>query len=133
MRLAVIVAGIVGFALGVWLSPALLLFWPIGVAEGAALRCLPGNQVCVGSKASEALKPYVFEGKYGGLIGVACNFDEPGSRKGDDINLQSFAERGCPGGRYVATFSNGRVMTNFWVEDGVIVQLDRYPKQVLDL
>jgi hypothetical protein len=96
-------------------------------------KCISHGTACVGMQASAAFKPYLSEGDFGGLIGISCGFAKPGEGAGDWMNLDDLFQHGCPGARYVATFSDERHMTNFWVDKGVIVKIDYGPRHVIDL
>lgn len=128
----VVVIALLAFGAGVWGSPlvsAALDREP----KGHALKCIAHGRVCVGAQAKQVLSTSA-EDNFGGLIGVFCGFDRPGGRV--SLHITSVAELiagGCPEPRYVAQFSDGRHLTSVWVSDGVVVQLDRVPRNTLDL
>jgi hypothetical protein len=95
-------------------------------------KCLANGRICVGMKADQALQFYLTEGTIGGLIGVECNFTQPGAGASDDANLATLIESGCGSRKYVASFSDGQRLINLWVDNGAIVRIDNYPRHVID-
>lgn len=100
---------------------------------GRAAQCIEKNSICVGMPADQVLRPYAIEDILGGLIGVSCGFEKPGAGIGNEANMATLIGMGCQNQKYVASFSRGDDLTNIWVDHGVIVQLDRYPRHTIDL
>lgn len=122
---------LLAFAAGVWSAP-LIAMAADHQPEGQALKCVAHGRVCVGMKAEQVLSSSS-EDNFGGLIGIYCGFDHPGSGAGPAMSLAEVIKGGCPGSRYVAEFSDGRHLTSVWVDNSVVVQLDRVPRHTLDL
>lgn len=121
---------VVTFGLGLWASPLLegLTRQP---PKGRGVQCLADGKVCVGMRFENVEGR--LEDRFGGLIGAYCGFDRPGEGAEPYVSLGPLIGGGCGSTRYVAQFSDGNYLTNLWVDGGVIVRLDQYPRHAIDL
>ena len=94
-------------------------------------RCLPSGAVCLGMPAAEAM-PKMSEREVGGVIDVSCGFSAPGAGA-EETNLATVIQNGCRSTRYVASYSDGRHLTNLWVDHGLIVRIDYGSRHDIDL
>jgi hypothetical protein len=102
-------------------------------ASGPNLACVSPQRLCVG-QTIDAADLGRFESDLGGLIDITCGFDHPGDAGGENpITVAALMSRGCGTDRYVLTFSDGRLMTNLWIDHGRIARVDRSPRHALDL
>jgi hypothetical protein len=132
MRLVVMaVALVLAFVAGMAFFPVLRAAHH-DVAYGSAIRCVRAHTLCVGMKfdGPAAIR---LEEEVGGFIDLYCGFDRPGGMVGQMMVLDAVVSGGCAQPRYVAQFSNGADLTSLWIDNGVIVQVDRYPRHTLDL
>lgn len=114
---------VVGTCAGAWL-PALIAG---ATAEGPDVRCIYGGRICTGQRYEEALNVYNLDRELGGVISITCGFELPGSSAAANPSLfLSTIPRGCPSPRFVVILNDGNVQTNFWVDQGRIVRIDRY-------
>jgi hypothetical protein len=100
--------------------------------EGSRLSCVAYGRVCVGMRAEQAMSSSA-EDNFGGPLDVGCGFDRPGSGVNFHMSLAEVVSGGCSRNRYVASFSDGRHLTNVRIDNGAVVELDRFPRHALDL
>lgn len=102
-------------------------------ALGPNLACVSSQRLCVGQTIDTATVGR-FESDLGGLVDVTCGFDHPGDSGGkDSIAVGALMSRGCGTDRFVLTFSDGRLLTNLWIDHGRIARVDRSPRHTIDL
>ncbi|OYU69832.1 MAG: hypothetical protein CFE28_07325 [Alphaproteobacteria bacterium PA2] len=68
----------------------------------------------------------------GGALDVSCGFTNPGAGAMRNLNILELMRVDCAEAKYVISFSNGRRLTNVWVDNGKIVRLDDYPRHSFD-
>lgn len=110
-------AGMIGPGLVTWLS------YP-----GANVRCIEYGRICVGMPVDRVLSSFAVEEPLGGMIDLTCGFTKPGQGAGDDIGIVGLLRRECSEEKVVASFTKGGDLTNLWIDDGRIVQIDRFPR-----
>ena len=117
-------------AAGAWLPPIIA-----GQrAAGADVSCLQvaGRQVCKGQAIADL--PWSANPSMGGIVSLSCDFERPGkTRENGHMFTLSDIARGCGSRQFVATFSNGNTLTNLWVADGRLLQIDQFNSRTLDL
>ena len=128
--MAAILLLLVGAAAGTWLPPLIAG----SRAQGADVRCVQvGNStICKGQSIKEI--PWNFHRNLGGIVGIFCDYERPGKARenGNLLDIPSLVS-GCNADRYAVSLSSGVVLTNFWIEDGLIVQIDRFNANPIDL
>lgn len=95
-------------------------------AEGADVRCvtLSSQTVCKGQPIKDL--DWNSQRALGGVVGLTCNYERPGSaRQGQSRDGIPAIVGGCSTKRYLVSFSDGTIRTNFWVDGGYIAQIDR--------
>jgi len=136
-----VLVGSLALALGIFLGYAFrpIIDWGVDQSRGGPSQtCILRAALCKGQSITE-FSPATFEDQLGGLLDVTCGFERPGDtgREGKYLRgpekFADMVQTGCRSERYVASFSNGRRLINLWVDKGVIVQIDDYPRHVIDL
>jgi hypothetical protein len=70
----------------------------------------------------------------GGMVWLTCGFEEPGQASDRNRHLSPGSlPQGCQSTRFVASLSDGSILTNFWVDGGTLVRIDQYPAHPIDL
>jgi hypothetical protein len=102
-------------------------------AQGIDVLCLQASSgtICKGQSVTKI--PWNWENAFGGIVFVACDFVRAGEAKesGFLLDIPSIAA-GCKANRYVVSLSDGAVQTNFWIANGLIVQIDRFEANPID-
>lgn len=103
------------------------------LAQGPNVQCIDvsGHAICKGQAIAKL--PSEWDRKLGGIVGIDCDFHRPGMAKlnGSSHDVASITS-GCKTTRYVVTLSDGAVLTNFWINDGKIAQIDRFDANPID-
>lgn len=124
--LALLIGGLAGAVLPTFIAGS--------QAQGADVRCIraSGHTICKGHAVTEL--PWNWPIKFGGVVALSCDFERPGKAKlnGGLIGVRSIVS-GCRTARYVVSLSDGGVETNFWIDSGRIVQIDRFNASSIDL
>ena len=115
--IACFLAGMIGPGLVSWLSH-----------PGANVRCIESGRICVGMTVDRVLSSFAVEEALGGMIDFTCGFTKPGQGALDSIGIVGLLRRECSKDRVVASFTKGGDLTNVWIDDGRIVQIDRFPR-----
>lgn len=115
--IACFLAGMIGPGLVKWLS------YP-----GSNVRCIENGRICVGMPVDRVLSSFAVEDALGGMIDFTCGFTKPGQGAVDSIGIVGLLRRECSEEKVVASFTKGGDLTNLWIEDGRIVQIDRFPR-----
>jgi len=96
---------------------------------GAKVQCVADGKVCVGAPVSAAFG-YRIDDHIGGVLAVDCG---PSDRVADKhMTAHDLMSRDCAEPQYLIAFSNGRRLTNVWVDQGKIVRLDDYTRHTID-
>lgn len=128
MRTSTIVVAAMAFAVGLAVWPAWNLFG--GQRPGGAnVKCIAGGRACVGMKPELAV---YLDDEIGGALDVSCGFTEPGAGATRQLHILELMRVDCAETKYVVSYSNGRRLTNVWVDNGKIVRLDDYPRHSFD-
>lgn len=101
------------------------------VSGGAEVQCVASGKLCVGAKASAAFG-YGIDDHLGGALDISCGYARPGSGSGQKLNPVELMTADCAETKYMIAFSNGRRLTNVWVDRDRIVRLDDYPRHSFD-
>ncbi|WP_339914783.1 hypothetical protein [uncultured Brevundimonas sp.] len=126
---AVFITAVLALGLGYATRP--FVEWAVNQSVGGQkVQCVAGGAVCVGQPVSTAFG-YGIDDRIGGVLDVRCG---PPVRDGSQGNLNPFElmSENCAEAQYRVAFSNGRRLTNVWVDQGLIVQLDDYPRHTID-
>ncbi|MBU2291532.1 MAG: hypothetical protein KKC29_10585 [Alphaproteobacteria bacterium] len=99
-------------------------------AGGQKVQCVAGGAVCVGQPVSTAFG-YGIDDRIGGVLNVRCGPSVRSVPQGY-LNAYDLMSQNCAEAQYMIAFSNGRRLTNVWVDQGLIVQLDDYPRHTID-
>ncbi|THD80624.1 MAG: hypothetical protein E7812_07800 [Phenylobacterium sp.] len=98
--------------------------------KGQHLKCLVEGKLCVGMKVSE-IPDYTYRPWLGSFHGVYCGVYEP-PIAGRPQPLAKLLSGGCGQETYLALFESGRCVSSVSVKDGVIVDLSRDCRDLID-
>ncbi|MGZ9098366.1 MAG: hypothetical protein ACXW3O_01565 [Brevundimonas sp.] len=125
-----ILAALASFIVGFLARP--VADWGRGqLSGGADVQCVASGTLCVGAPSS-AVFDYRMDDHLGGVLDISCGFVRPGNGSGQKLNPVELMAADCAESRYMIAFSNGRRLTNVWVDRDRIVRLDDYPRHSID-
>ncbi|MDP1777237.1 MAG: hypothetical protein Q8K90_01320, partial [Brevundimonas sp.] len=67
-----------------------------------------------------------------GVLDITCGYSSPGQGAFSHLDPMDLMSQDCGEPKYVVSFSNGRRLTNLWVDAGRIVRIDDYPRHTID-
>jgi len=107
--------------------------WLIDQAAGGPdVRCVADGNICKGMPVAAAFD-FRLDDHLGGVLDVSCGFTKPGAGAANQMSPLQLMASDCLEPKYMISFSNGRRLTNVWVDRGRIVRLDDYPRHTWDL